>query len=113
MFKIISHTLISTPETLALKEALEERGIHVRVEPFDGFKHIDIGIPKAKLNVEVDGIQHLTNPSQIVADLDRGYFSNKKYGFATMHIPNEMIRSHEALAKASKIRERRLHIHVD
>ena len=41
------------------------------VELHDGHKHIDLTIPKAKINVEVDGIQHLTNADQIVADLSR------------------------------------------
>jgi very-short-patch-repair endonuclease len=82
-----------------------------------GHKHIDLAIPKAKINVEVDGIQHLTNPAQIVADLSRGYYSHKN-GFDTMHIPNEMIRLHlgeisDALAEASKIREQKLYVHVD
>ena len=87
------------------------------VELHDGHKHVDLAIPKAKINVEVDGIQHLTNPAQIVSDLSRGYYSHKN-GYDTMHIPNEMIRLHlpeisSALAEASKIREQRLYLHVD
>lgn len=82
----------------------------------DKFKRVDLALPKAKLNVEVDGIQHLTDPKQIVADLARGYYSHK-LGYDTMHIPNEMIRSHleeiaSGLAEASKIREQKIHIHL-
>lgn len=115
--KIINKYRVPTKETVALKEALEKLGIHVYVELDDGFKHIDLAIPKSRINVEIDGIQHLTDPNQILADLNRGYYSHKS-GFNTMHIPNEMIRSHlkeisEALAEASKIRERQLHIHLD
>lgn len=106
-----------TQETLDLKEALEKQGVEVKLEVFDGFKHIDIEITKAKLDVEVDGIHHLTNPEQILRDLGRGYYSHKD-GFSTMHIPNEMIHRHlkqisEGLAEASKIREHKINIHTD
>lgn len=117
MLRIISKYPTPTQEARALKEALEEKGVRVYVELNDGYKHVDLAIPRAKLNIEVDGIQHLTNPHQIVADLNRGYYSTKK-GFNTMHIPNEMIHSHlteisEALAEASKIRERKIYVHLD
>jgi len=99
-----------------LREALEGRGVKVYVELNDGRKHVDLAIPRAKLNIEVDGIRHFTNPHQILADLGREYFSTKK-GYSTMHIPNEMIRAHlgdiaQALAEASKIRERKIHVHL-
>lgn len=108
---------IPTDEANALKKALEKLGVKVLKELHDGYKHIDLAIPKAKINIEVDGIQHLTNPEQIVADLSRGYYSHKN-GFSTMHIPNEMIHNHlkeisEALAEASKIREQKMQIHVN
>ena len=116
MLKIINKYPTPTEEARALKESLERLGIKVYLELDDGHKHIDIAIPKARLNVEVDGMQHLINPHQIVADLNRGYYSHKN-GFNTMHIPNEMIHSHldeisEALAGASKIREQKLNIHL-
>ena len=114
--KLINRCPIPTPEAINLKQALEKLGVDVRVEPFDGYKHIDLEIPKARLDIEVDGIHHLTNTHQILADLNRGYYSHKD-GFNTMHIPNEMIHKHlpeiaEALAKASKIRERKIHVHL-
>ena len=117
MLKIVSHYPTSTQEARALREALEQRGVRVLTEVNDGYKHIDLGIPDAKLNVEVDGIQHLTNPHQILSDLNRGYYSSRD-GYSTMHIPNEMIRLHlqeisEALAEASKIREKKIRIHLD
>lgn len=113
----ISRYKVPTAEADALKKALEDKGVKVYVELHDGFKTIDLAIPRAKLNVEVDGIQHLTDPKQIVADLGRGYYSHKN-GFDTMHIPNEMIRLHldaiaDALAEASKIRERKIHVYVN
>jgi very-short-patch-repair endonuclease len=105
-----------TKEATSLREELIKRGVRVYVELNDGFKHIDLALPGAKLNVEVDGIQHLTNPHQIVTDLARGYYSNK-LGYNTMHIPNEMIRLHlqeiaDALADASKIREQKIKVHL-
>ena len=117
MLKIINKYQIPSPEARDLKEALEQKGVQVYVELDDGHKSVDLAIPKAKLNVEVDGIQHLTNPHQIVADLHRGYYSHKN-GYNTMHIPNEMIRLHlqeisEALAEASKIREQIIHVHMN
>jgi|GEM_PF-957397 len=105
-----------TKEATSLKYELEKRGITVYQELHDGYKHIDLAIPRAKLNVEVDGIQHLTNPQQIVADLARGYYSNKQ-GYDTMHIPNEMLRLHlksiaDALAEAARIRECKIKVHL-
>ena len=92
-------------------DPLMKRGVKVYVELNDGYKHVDLALPKAKLNIEVDGAQHLTNPNQIMADLNRGYYSNK-LGYSTMHIPNEMIRLHlnqiaDALAEASKMSSKR------
>jgi len=65
----------------------------------------------------VDGIQHLTDPKQILADLGRGYYSHKN-GYDTLHIQNEMLRKHldeiaDALAEASKVRERKIHVVLD
>lgn len=116
MIKISRHK-VPTAEADALKSALEARGVKVYVELHDGFKTIDLAIPRAKINVEVDGIQHLTDPRQILADLGRGYYSHKN-GYDTMHIQNEMIRAHleeiaDALSEASKVRERKIHVYVN
>ncbi|MBP9757363.1 MAG: DUF559 domain-containing protein [Candidatus Pacebacteria bacterium] len=102
----------STPEALALKSALEDEGVIVEVEKFDGFKRVDLAIPRARLYIEVDGIHHYTNHEQILADLGRSHYSALD-GFSTIHIPNEIIRSHleriaAALAKASKVRAARM-----
>lgn len=106
-----------TKEAADLKEALESKGVRVLVELHDGHKHIDLAIPKAKINVEVDGLQHLTDPEQIVSDLSRGYYSHKN-GYDTIHIPNEMVRLHldeisMALAAAAKMRERKIYVHME
>lgn len=117
MLKIIHKRNNPTVEASALKKALEERDVRVYVELHDGFKTIDLALPKSKINIEVDGIQHLTDPKQIIADLGRGYYSHKN-GYDTMHIQNEMIRTHlepiaNALAEASKARERKIHVYLN
>jgi len=116
MLRIINKYKQPTREAVGLKEALESRGARVYLELDDGHKHVDLAIPRAKLNIEIDGIQHLTDPHQILSDLGRGYYSHKN-GYNTMHIPNEMIHKHlqeiaEALAEASKIREKQIYIHL-
>jgi very-short-patch-repair endonuclease len=117
MLKITHPKPQPTKVALDLKEALEKLGIEVKIEAYDGFKYIDIEIPKAKLDIEVDGIHHLTNSKQILKDLNRGYWSQQD-GFNTMHIPNKMVREHldgiaKALAEVSKKREQKmLHIHI-
>lgn len=104
-----------TKEADDLKKALEERGVKVLVELGDGFKHIDLTIPSARINIEVDGIHHLTDPKQILADLERDYFSHKN-GYDTMHIPNKLLHLHldeiaDALSHASKVR-RGVYVHL-
>jgi very-short-patch-repair endonuclease len=114
---LASKSNIPTKEALALKTALESHGILVYKELHDGYKTIDLALPKAKLNIEVDGIQHLTDPKQILSDLGRGYYSHKN-GYDTIHIPNEMLRVHlpeisTALAEAAKTRQKRIYVRVD
>jgi very-short-patch-repair endonuclease len=92
-----------------LKEALERLGIRVIVEVCDKHKCVDLAIPSAHINIEVDGTQHLTDAYQILKDMSRSHFSDK-LGYATIHIPNKEIDENlggvaSALAEASKIRE--------
>lgn len=101
-----------TPEALDLKNALERLGIRVLAEVDDGYKHIDLSIPDARINIEVDGNQHLTDPYRILSDLKRSHYSDDK-GYDTIHITNKSIHSNlggiaSALAEASKIREEQL-----
>lgn len=93
MLKIVNKYKEPTQEAINLKKALKDKGVRVYLELDDGHKHIDIAIPRSKLNIEIDGIHHLTDPRQILADLGRGYYSHKN-GYNTMHIPNEMIHKH-------------------
>lgn len=114
---VINRYRAPSKEAADLKQALENRGVRVLVELHDGYKHIDLALPQGKINIEVDGIQHLTNPDQIISDLSRGYYSHKN-GFDTMHIPNEMVRLHlnqiaNALAEATKLREQKIYLHLE
>lgn len=88
---MVTLKMTDTKEECMLKTALEERGIKVVMEYNDGFKRIDIYIPEARLNIEVDGLQHLTDPTQILRDFHRQYYSEKS-GHHTIHIPNIAIR---------------------
>ena len=75
-----------TPEAIKLAELLREKGWKVELEKFDGYKHIDIAIVKAKVNIEVDG-KHHHGKSQALRDLKRTFYSwNKDY--VTLRIPN-------------------------
>ena len=73
--------------------ALAHRGIKSVTEYPDGHKTIDIAILPAHLYIEVDGVQHLNKPEQIIADFKRDYYSEKD-GFFTLHIHNDDIKNH-------------------
>ncbi|MBN2101292.1 MAG: DUF559 domain-containing protein [Candidatus Aenigmarchaeota archaeon] len=90
----------STPEALELGKALKSRGVPVELEKFDGFKHIDIAVFDAKVNIEVDGVQHNLKKEQALADLKRTFFSFKK-GFLTLRIPNILVRDKKTLEETA------------
>ncbi len=91
---------ISTPQTLKLVKALEKRGVKVETEHSDGYKHVDIYIPKNKMYIEIEGLQHFTEPKQIISDLYRDYYSDKENYF-TFRITNQLIDTHlEEIANA-------------
>lgn len=101
-----------TEEEKKLKKALEDLGVFVLAQVPDGHKHIDLAIPAAKINIEVDGPKHLTNANQIVKDLLRSHYSDD-LGYFTIHIPNDHINSDlekiaRALGEATKIREKQI-----
>ena len=82
-----------TPEEQALFQELKKRGLRVQSQKWDGYKHIDLAIPDAKVNIEVDGQQHAFNPKQALADLKRTFYSFKK-GWVTLRIPNTLVKNH-------------------
>ena len=89
-------------QVLILADALKNKGLFVETEKFDGYKHIDIVIPKARLNIEVDGLQHFVDSKQIISDLNRSFYSNK-HGFNTIHISNVLINMYcDEIASALK-----------
>lgn len=79
-----------TTQAYLLKEALEKFGVKVELEHFDGYKHVDLFLPEARVNIEVDGLQHLTISEQIIRDFNREYHDDRK-GYNTLHIQNVVI----------------------
>ena len=77
----------TTHFTIKLYFELKIRNIKCEIEKFDGYKTIDIAIPKAKLNIEVDGSHHNLDVFQAMADLKRTFHSLMKDDI-TIRIPN-------------------------
>jgi len=71
----------ASPHALKLYDALKKRGIDCELESFDEFKHFDITIKNAKLNIGIDGEHHSLDPNQIHLDLMRDEEALKK-GYA-------------------------------
>ncbi|MFT5802078.1 MAG: hypothetical protein ACI956_001888 [Nonlabens sp.] len=49
--------------------ALIQRGVDAEIEKYDGHKHIDLAVVKAKLNVEIDEDRHYINSAQLLLTL--------------------------------------------
>lgn len=81
---------IITEQSKMLHSALVGAGIEAKLECWDGHKHVDICIPSSKIYIEVDGIQHFTNPDQMARDFIRDHYSDDD-GFSTLHIPNVVV----------------------
>jgi len=98
-----------TPQAKRLHEALKERGIYNELEFGDGHKRVDIHIPSARLNVEVDGEYHLTDPEHLFRDLERDSYSHLD-GIATIRILNFYVDNHldkiaDAIAEVARKRQ--------
>ena len=100
-FKPLCRRHQPTKEAMKLGHLLKRMGWYVEFEKFDGYKHIDIAIVDAKVNIEVDGGHHNFSPEQALADLKRTYYSFKK-GFLTLRIPNSLVRDERTLQKTAK-----------
>lgn len=83
----------TTHESRSLYFELRKRGVPAELEKFDGHKTIDIAVVDAKVNIEVDGMQHNYSQKQALADLKRTYFAFKK-GYLTLRIPNSLVKNH-------------------
>ena len=60
-----------TPQAIALYNALKKRRVRCKLEADDGYKHVDIRIEDAKLDIEIDGKQHILNYKQMNSDIKR------------------------------------------
>ena len=75
----------------ALKSRLCNNGVKCVLEhPTDGHKHVDIRLIEAKIDIEVNGDEHYTNPERLASDVKRRYWSSKE-GYVTIQIPNHII----------------------
>ena len=82
---------IPTRQAKSLYFALKDRGVILgRLEKWDGYKHIDIAVPNADMNLEVDGSHHGSDLTQAKSDLKRNLYSFKK-GWITLHVPNCLV----------------------
>lgn len=90
----------TTYETIRLYFALKARGVSAELEKFDGYKHIDIAIVEAKVNIEVDGGHHIFSNKQALADLKRTFYSFQK-GFLTLRIPNSLVYDEDDLEETA------------
>ena len=93
VFRTEKMTKKATPQAKKLFDKLKQNGVDCILEFNDGHKHIDIHIPKARLNIEVDGLPHYLRAKQIESDLARNYWSTQD-DFDTIHIPNMVIEEH-------------------
>jgi very-short-patch-repair endonuclease len=88
-FRDILEYSTATNESINLYFALRQRGVPAQLEKSDGFKTIDIAVPQAKVNIEVDGGHHNYNAGQAMSDLKRTLYSYKR-GYSTLRIPNSL-----------------------
>jgi very-short-patch-repair endonuclease len=86
-FKDILKYTTATDFAIELYFALKIRGVSAQLEKVDGYKTIDIAVPEAKVNIEVDGKHHAYDGRQALTDLKRTLYSFKK-GYTTLRIPN-------------------------
>lgn len=82
-----------TKQSKKLYYDLKKREVDCELEWWDGYKHVDIAITDARLCIEIDGRQHLTDFEQLWSDLRRESYSAEK-GLFTIRIPNEWIDKH-------------------
>jgi len=86
------HFTYATEEAIELYFALKRRNVPAELEKVDGFKSIDIAVPHAKVNIEVDGGHHSYNSEQAFTDLKRTLYSFRK-GYYTLRVPNSLVRN--------------------
>lgn len=82
--------ITTTSEAIELYLSLKLRGVPAELEKFDGYETIDIAVPDAKVNIEVDGPYHHHKYGQALSDLKRALYCFQK-GYLTLRIPNTLI----------------------
>jgi very-short-patch-repair endonuclease len=83
-----------------LYDCLIKRGVRAELQKWDGYKHIDIAIVVARVNIEVDGIQHNQDVKQALADLKRTFHSFRK-NYVTLRIPNCLTRNEKTIEETA------------
>lgn len=82
----------SSVQVKKLYYELRNKEIDVQLEYSDGHKTVDLAVLDAKLYIEVDGLQHFTDPEQIIRDFKRNHFSDGD-DFSTFYVTNQIINS--------------------
>lgn len=98
---------IPTLKAQKLGNKLREFGWPVQFEKWDGHKHIDIAIPEAKYNIEVDGRQHSSNLKQVIADTKRDFYSRQK-GFETQRVSNSLLENDSSIEEQARLIDEKL-----
>lgn len=93
------------PYAMRLQKELKSRGIYSELEKevvAGSIRiHIDLAIPQAGLNLEIDGIQH-SSKRQAISDLSRTYYCMEK-GYTTIRVPNSVFKDDESISTAADI----------
>ncbi|HAM88586.1 MAG: hypothetical protein US83_C0011G0049 [Candidatus Falkowbacteria bacterium GW2011_GWC2_38_22] len=90
-----------TFETSKLGHLLSDKYYwEVEFEKYDGYKHVDIAIDKARVYIEVDGQHHSYNQEQALADLNRDFFSFKEK-YITIRIPNILTKDYKTIIRTA------------
>ncbi len=95
-----------------LMHALKKLGVRFRAEVQTKNSYTDIVIPASKIDIEVDGRQHITDSNQILNDLEKSHNAHERC-YDTIHVTNHDVYENvggvaSALAEASAIREEKI-----
>lgn len=91
---------ISTPNEINLYNALSTRNVEAKLQYWDGYKHVDLAIPSAKIYIEIDDINHFTDPKKILSDFNREHYSDRD-GFNTFFVTNQILENKNLLEKVA------------
>jgi very-short-patch-repair endonuclease len=92
----------ATTQAKKLYNELITLNIKCELEKSDGYKHIDIAITNAFLNIEIDGSHHNLDKEQANKDLYRYYYSYIK-GYNTLRIPNSLLNENIDIKNTAKM----------